>query len=198
MKSPETIRLQQEAEQRLAIITGQQVISEWQPFDKRMYPSMSSPKIDVAVGPYAIDEILEERYTTLQSNERIKYFLKHAREMHLQNLREGGVPQDMVRTEDFDRSNITNPNITNRNARCFIAVEIEGREDRKVVLADIVNTSAMGRVGIIVARTNKVLRIFTGLLHYNWYLGQVGKPHYTSSNVLLLSSEQFDQLLRRS
>lgn len=192
MKSPETIRIQGKTQRLLGNITHQETKGEWQSFDAEMYPTMSSPKIDVAVGPFAIYENLQNRYTELQQMPHIKRFLNEVRQMHLQNMHEMGIPLEMVRTDDFDHEKVTN-----ERARCFIAVEIEGREDRKVVLADIINTAAMGRIGIVVAKTNRVLRIFSGLLHYNWYLGQVEKPHYTSSNVLLVSSQQFEQLLDR-
>ena len=52
----------------------------------------------------------------------------------------------------------------------------------------------MGRIGIVVANSNEVLRIFLKLLHYFYFLKRVDKPSLKSNNVIILSKEQFESL----
>src|SRR5574341_1013118 len=142
-----------------------EIRKEWLPFNRWHDQSISSPMIDIAIGPFAI-------------------------EAHTENLERYNREEELPEFDDF-----LNREFTNTNARCFMAVEIEGREDRKVVLADIIYTSAMGRFGIIVAKSERVLRIFVRLLSYLLFLQRVDKPTFRTKNVLILSSEQFTRLL---
>lgn len=163
-----------------------EIKKEWIPFDKREYPGMSSPIIDIAVGPFATGERRIGEYNELIKELSVVRFLRKAKEFHLENLKNYNIPENYVGLDDFE-----NGSFSNKNARCFFAIEIEGREDRKVILSDIVNTSAMGRVGIIVSKSEKVLKIFCRLLYYQWYLKLAGKPNFIVSNVMILSEQQF-------
>jgi hypothetical protein len=196
MPNVETRRLQTLGVEGLQEIFPQEVRDkpiiikrEWKPFIKRNYPDMSSPIIDIAVGPFATEERLIREYDELLGIDFIKILIDIACAFHFQNLDRFGIPKNLVGLDDFNGNNFTNT-----NARCFFAIEIEGRKDRKVVLSDIFNTSAMGRIGIIVANSNDVLRIFLRLLYYFWFLKRVGKPSLVSSNVIILSKEQFESL----
>lgn len=145
--------------------------------------------IDIAIGPFAIDIQCIREYDTLLTNTNVRQLLRMAREAHIENLERCINRERELQLDDF-----FNGEFTNRNARCFMAVEIEGREDRKVILADIINTSAMGRFGIIVAKSERVLKIFVKLLNYLSFLQSVDKPTFGTKNVFILSSEQFNGL----
>ncbi len=165
-----------------------EIDKEWVPFDRLPHPTISSPIIDIAVGPFAKgDTRYDIEYNNLIRNVAIWELLSRAEMAHMENLRLYNIPAI------FD--NFRNGEFTNENARCFMAVEIEGRKDRKVVLADIINTSAMGRIGIIVAKSDEVLKIFVRLLNYLLFLQSVGKPTFITKNVLILKREQYEDVL---
>jgi len=196
MPNAETRRLQSLGVEGFGKIFPQEVNNkpivikkEWKPFIKRNYRNMSSPIIDIAVGPFATEETLIHEYNELLEIDSIKILIDLACTFHFENLDGFDIPRTLVGLDDFNGNNFTNT-----NARCFFAIEIEGRKDRKVVLSDIFNTSAMGRIGIIVANSKDVLRIFLRLLYYFWFLKRVGKPSLVSSNVIILSKEQFESL----
>ncbi len=70
-----------------------------------------------------------------------------------------------------------------------------GQFSMGIFIADIINTSAMGRFGLIVAKSERVLKIFVKLLNYSLFLQSVRKPTFRTNNVMILSSEQFINLL---
>ena len=83
----------------------------------------------------------------------------------------------------------------NENARCLLCIEIEGTGSRKHCLGDLINASALGRVGILVARSEKMLKAFLRQREYLRFLGSVGKNTLKTDNTLILSTEQFDKCL---
>ncbi|MDD4878576.1 MAG: hypothetical protein PHO02_06085 [Candidatus Nanoarchaeia archaeon] len=166
-----------------------EIRKEWHPFSDQK--NISSPIIDVVVGPLAITTTRINEYNLLFENTRVSSFIQKVIDIHNQNLRENHIPRDVQILDDFREGGYTNP-----NSRSFIAIEIEGREDRKVVLADIVNVAAMGRIGIIVAKNEKVLRIFVRLLYYLYFLQKAGKPTFKTGNVIILTQQQFKNILR--
>lgn len=198
MPNAETLRLQNMGVREFTRTFPSRIIDkdieirkEWLPFNRWHNQSISSPMIDIAIGPFAIETQCVEEYNELLSNTNVRKFLRLALNAHTENLeRCNNREEELPEFDDF-----FNGEFTNTNARCFMAVEIEGREDRKVVLADIINTSAMGRFGVIVAKSERVLKIFVKLLNYLLFLQRVDKPTFRTKNVLILSSEQFTGLL---
>ena len=196
MPNEETRQLQNLSVERLRILFSDRIndtivdiVKEWLPFSGQN--GISSPIIDVAVGPFAIEERMVTEYNLLLERARISSFIRHIVNAHIQNLERYNIPRNVQLLDNF-----TERQFTNENSRCFMAIEIEGREDRKVVLADIVNVAAMGRVGVIVAKTEKVLRIFVRLLYYLWFLQRAGKPTFNTGNVLIITQRQFRDILR--
>jgi hypothetical protein len=198
MPNAETIRLQNMGVREFtrtfpSTIIGKdiEIRKEWLPFNRWHDQSISSPMIDIAIGPFAIETRCIREYDALLTNRNVRELLQLALEAHTENLeRCNNREENLPEFDDF-----FNGEFTNTNARCFMAIEVEGREDRKVVLADIINTSAMGRFGIIVAKSERVLKIFVKLLNYLLFLQSVEKPTFRTKNVLILSSEQFSRLL---
>ena len=75
-------------------------------------------------------------------------------------------------------------------------IEIEESGSRKHCLGNLVNASALGRIGVLVARTDKVLRIFIRQRAYLQFLAGVQKNTFKAANALILSATQFDDCLR--
>jgi hypothetical protein len=85
----------------------------------------------------------------------------------------------------------------NENARCLFCIEIEESGSRKHCLGNLVNASALGRIGILVARTDAVLRTFVRQRAYFKFLAEVEKNTFKTANALILTAVQFDDCLAR-
>jgi len=195
MPNEETRQLQNFSVEKLRLLFPNRInhseigiVKEWLPFCGQS--GISSPIIDVAVGPFAINSRMINEYNLLFENRGVSSFIRDSIILHNQNLNRYNIPRDIQLLDNFSERHFTN-----ENSRCFMAIEIEGREDRKVVLADIVNVAAMGRIGVIVAKTERVLRIFVRLLYYLWFLQRAGKPTFNTGNVLIITQQQFRDLL---
>jgi len=155
-----------------------------------------SPEIDIAVGPFAINpgENLIEEYDELirASKSLIDSFANSFRENSLRYewLRLGKLPEDY--------SSFLSPRASNPNARCFMAIERESEAtSRKHRLGSVVNASALGRIGIVIARNDEVLESLFRLLAYLNFLRRVRKPSFDASNIIIIIRDQFDHTLER-
>jgi hypothetical protein len=163
------------------IYTGEKVEMQWYPF-RGKGRSMYGPIVDVAVGPFATEARYETRYADLLETTRV--FIEYLIEKHNENV-------DLTEKTSF--AAIAH---FNQNARCLLCIEIEETGTRKHCLGDLVNASALGRIGLLVARSPKVLRIFVRQRVYLRYLADVGKNTFKTNNALVLTAEQFDECLR--
>ena len=84
----------------------------------------------------------------------------------------------------------------NENARCLICIEIEESGGRKHCIGNLVNASALGRIGLLIARNETVLRTFLRQRAYLHYLAEVGKNTFKTKNALVLSEQQFNECLQ--
>src|SRR6185312_6607793 len=75
-------------------------------------------------------------------------------------------------------------------------IEIEESGSRKHCLGNLINASALGRIGVLVARTDKVLRIFIRQRAYLKFLADVENNTFKTANALILSAAQFDECLQ--
>ena len=170
-----------------------EIKEEWIAFGGKVLRGMSSPRIDLAIGPFSEGTKHLSEYYELREDPIISKFLEKVKKCHFENLKRHNIPKNL--NKDFSTwDNIEDCKSINKNARCFIAIEIEGRNDRKVVLADIINTSAIGHLGIIVA-TDEVLRIFDRLLYCRWFMKETKMFNFSVGNVFILSKEQFKEIL---
>jgi len=162
-----------------ATFNGTPVRKEWRAFED-VTPSQYSPRTDIAVGPFATGELrLEPAYDELarRSREKLQFLLRCFRE----NIRGRGLAAP---------NNLTALNHYNPNARCFIAIEIEKSGSMKHRLGDIVNATALGRVGIIVPMETGIMESFFRITRYFDMLGLVGKPTFSTRNLLIVTKEQ--------
>ncbi len=133
-----------------------QVETKWRPFigyGRRIY----SPEIDLAVGPYTIGQSCQEEYDQLLDKSR--EFVQSLIVMHNQNV------EGEEETTEFERLSRFND-----NARCFLSMEVERTGSRKHCIGDLVNASALGRIGVIVAREDRTLKTVLRQREYLNYL----------------------------
>lgn len=142
-----------------------------------------SPRIDVAVGPFAIQDGLQLMYEYEQMFHRYSEFIMKLCFIHILNLQSVGIH------EDFD-AKMNKLLYTNQNARCFIAIEIENSVSQKHLMGGAVNCAVLGRIGIAVGYTKKSFLNFLRLYRYFEYLSKVEKLTFDTSNLLILSSKQ--------
>lgn len=128
-----------------------------------------APRLDVAVGPFNIEE-------GNKANEIKNAFVHNAP----QRLK------DLVRSAELRE---------NGNPRCTLAIEVVYSGSSKHILGDITNASMMGLYGFVVASSStfdKLKRIF----EYSKVIKRVGKaPEDLFSNVCVISDEKFLKLL---
>lgn len=155
---------------------------QWRPFLRHGH-QMYSPAIDIAVGPFATEHRYGLRYAELL--EETRPFIERLIAAHNDNV------EDQEERASFNA--IAN---FNENARCFIGIEIENSGSKKHCIGDLVNASALGRVGILVAWSDRVLRTFLRQRVYLKYLADAGKNTFKTDNALVLTVPQFDACLR--
>ena len=115
-------------------------------------------------------------------------FLNRAFEFHQQNL-DVNVYNEIIHP-DFEY--LLNKN---QNARCFLAIEIENKNSKKHIMGSIVNAASLGRVGIGVAFNESTLRTFCRILNYLNFLRRVDKNTYDTTNFIILTVDQLNNLL---
>lgn len=158
----------------------------------RLGREIYSPEPDIRVGPFAQRE--NERYEEEHDKmaEYSKDFIENCIKNHIENSKDSNLPQP--RFELFHGYEAVN-----RNARCFIAVEIETFPwpSRKHVLGSAINAVALGRIGLLIGFDNDSFEMFLRVLKYLHFLESVRpqKPSINFRNGLILSKEQFIEIL---
>lgn len=140
-----------------------------------------SPKIDIAVGPFAINRRYINDYDSQMEDSRI--FIEGLLEKHKSNIKE-------FNGEEL-KLNFDNLKLKNRNARCLLAIEIENNVARKHLIGSSINASALGRIGVMIAWTPEKLRALLKLRNYLGFLEKVGKNTFDTTNLLILNKGQF-------
>jgi hypothetical protein len=141
-----------------------------------------SPRIDLAIGPFATRVCKIDEYDRIMRS-KCKFFnilLKH----HLSNIRSSD-------SYGFDGELDFNTLLhQNTNARCLAAIEIENEVSRKHLIGGAVNASALGRVGIIIGWTPEKHRALIKLRKYLLFLKSVGKNTFKTTNLLIITKNQ--------
>lgn len=148
------------------------------------------PRVDIAVGPFATEQGVSMEYEydllTSKSTALLNLLLTH----HNNNVQNYLQMDEQILDRSLMLRNIASLRHHNRNARCFLAIEIENEVSRKHLLGGAVNASALGRIGIVVGWTESKVNALVRLLAYWNYLGSVEKNTFEASNLLLLSRDQ--------
>lgn len=162
-----------------------EVLTEWSSMSGNS--NVYSPRVDLAVGPFATNRRYIEEYDDLMTESRV--FIESLLFKHNENLAAFNLETENNHFEQlFD---------FNKNARCFLCIEIENKVSRKHLIGGLVNASALGRIGILIPWTPEKLKAFLKLRNYLKFLGRVGKNTFKTANVLILTKDQLDDCLRQ-
>lgn len=155
------------------------MIPEWASMKDEI--GLYSPRLDIAVGPFATTGTFVHEYDELMNTSR--NFITRLLDSHLKNVR--GLDNESYNLS-YDELNQKN-----YNARCLLAIEIENEVSRKHIIGGAVNASALGRVGIFVAWTPDKLKAAIKLSRYLEFLKSVLKNTFDTTNLLILDKNQF-------
>lgn len=158
---------------------------EWSSMRDEYNLSIYSPRLDVAVGPFATHERLGLIYDDMLRNPLIESFLRRLVDFNRVNLDRYG--DGFVLPAPFEEILYRN-----HNARCFMAIEIEHLVSRKHLMGGAINASALGRFGVVIPWSDEKLRAFIKLVRYLHYLRYAEKNTFDTSNLLIITKEQMD------
>ncbi|MDM5187567.1 hypothetical protein QUF99_09615 [Bacillus sp. DX4.1] len=165
-----------------------EVETEWNAMKGERERNIYSPRIDVAVGPFAFNQRYESKYDDMVRDFKSKEFIEQLIRFNHDNLTRHG---------DFVEPHIYEDIIyQNRNARCFMAIEIENKVSRKHLMGGAINSSALARIGIVIPWTNDKLNAFVRLVRYLHYLKLAEKNTFNTTNLLIVTKEQFFDALK--
>jgi len=161
-----------------------------------MSKGIYSPRLDLAVGPFAIEDNVRLNDIYLEMMAQTYLFLNRLVLQHLLNIE--------VVTAEFSNADI-NEAIENKmhelyesniNGRCFISIEIENESSRKHLMGGAVNASALGKIGIAVGHKPEMHNAFLNLYRYFSFLRNVDKPTFNLNNLLIVSSNQLLEITK--
>jgi hypothetical protein len=145
-----------------------------------------SPRLDLAVGPFAKHDGKIYEYNVLQGT--YNKFIQELINLHNSNLSENDTFNDQ---KNF--YSVTNKNI---NARCFLAVEVENKVSRKHLMGSAINASALGKIGLLIAFSNEKFEAIKKLEKYFSFLKDASKNTFNTDNLLILNKDQFLEYLQ--
>ena len=163
------------------IYPAEQIIPEW--VSMRDETGLYSPRLDIAVGPFATTRRFIEEYDDLMDHSR--GFINTLIRLHVRNVRDYDNSSYSVSFKELKEKNY--------NSRCLLAIEIENQVSRKHIIGGAVNASALGRIGILVAWTPEKLKAAIKLRRYLGFLASVGKNTFDTTNLVILNKDQFLQ-----
>ncbi|HZV69902.1 MAG TPA: hypothetical protein VFG10_10175 [Saprospiraceae bacterium] len=167
---------------------GLDVKNEWVAFTG--YHNHYSPRVDIAVGPFSIvagqNQIHD--YNKLVASEEIKKFLIKLYQVHIENI--GLAVHNEITIPNFE-----DLIYKNQNARCFLAIEIENKNSKKHNMGSLINAASLGRIGIGIAYTEKTMKTFIRIMNYLGFLKRAEKNTYDTTNFLIISKTQMQNIL---
>jgi hypothetical protein len=142
-------------------------------------------RVDITVGPFATDRQCIVEYHRLGRTHR--GLLTPLHEQFVANAQTFGATDLVPDLDDLLARN--------SNARCFMAIEIEGSGSRKHIMGGMINAAALGRLGVSLAASEANLRTFLRVRQCMLFLGAVGKNAFDPKNSLILTTHQFAHAL---
>lgn len=169
-------------------LEGLEVKNEWTAFTG--YHNHYSPRVDIAVGPFSIvaGQNQTHVYNQLVATENIQLFIRQLYDIHIQNI--GLEVKNEITIPSFE-----DLIYKNQNARCFLAIEIENENSKKHIMGSLINAASLGRIGIGVAYSEKTMRTFIRIMNYLGFLRRVEKNTYDTTNILIISKDQMQNIL---
>lgn len=162
-------------------------VIEWR---TQMKPGLYSPRVDIALGPFAIEDGLTrtvEHNNLFDNNITI---IEMMAKYHLENLGIINEFQDVDLRQSYINEKVYKLLTTNYNGRCFLAIEIENNVTRKHLMGGAINASVLGKIGIAAGFNEEKHRAFLNLYRYFQFLQEVGKPTFNTNNLMVISTEQ--------
>lgn len=175
------------ADELKQIFPESEVKTEWRAMstEKNIY----CPRVDIAIGPFATTTTCINEYNDMMCTHR--QFLNEIIGFHIQNLGING----SINPEQFLFNYL---NIHNQNSRCFIAIEIENKVNRKHFMGSAINASVLGRIGIIIGWNQDKLNAFVRMKRYFGFLFAHNKSTIDPVNLLILERNQLSRSIRSS
>ncbi|WP_436713730.1 hypothetical protein [Brevibacillus formosus] len=175
-------------DQLKSIFLNEEVQEEWSSMRDEYGLSVYSPRLDIAVGPFATHERLGHEYDSILRRPIVEEFLRILVEYNRINLE---AFDNFVRPPEYE-----DILYMNHNARCFMAIEIEHLVSRKHLIGGAINASALGRFGVVIPWSDEKLRAFIKLVRYLHYLRFAEKNTFNTTNLLIITKEQMDTALQ--
>jgi len=175
--------LHSEFEERFGLETK----TEWR---SKMKRGLYAPRLDLALGPFAIEDGSQKTDEHLDLFHIYKDFFEQLTRIHLENLQIITGQTTPENQNELIARKMNSLEFTNYNARCFIAIEIENNVSRKHLMGGAINAATLGKVGIAVGFNDTKHRAFLNLYRYFEFLHDVGKPTFNTNNLLIISKDQ--------
>jgi len=160
---------------------NENVIQEWDvaknsqdAYTRELY----CPRVDFAVGPFNIDANIDYNNMLIE-----RAYQKYRRLLELLKSRSDSEDKTLE---------------PNENPRCFLVIEVEDKSSRKHRLGSIVNASALGKIGIIVASNQRVFESLVKIRKYLEFLERVRKTRSAPENIIIITRENFRKILREA
>ena len=152
-------------------------------YGEKLPKQIYEPRIDIAVGPFAMNEQLTDQYDYMIYESSL--FLQKMLNFHTQNV-----------SDKFEILTLESLKNTNFNPRCFMAIEVEsGNKDSKYLIGSIINATALGKVAVLVATNDVRFRQVIYINEYIRYLSSLDKNITNPQNLIILSYEQIIEAL---
>jgi hypothetical protein len=185
MGSPDTIQYQKALMRLFDGIFHEDVpqLADWGPFKRT--PEVISPQFDYAVGPFAERKLVfDDEYDELMDeNERLFNLLL---DTHNHNT------QELYFTKPLKFREVK---LHNQNARALILVKIQRKISPDRILGSMLNTSLLGKVGIMVAWDDDKFDAVKDQLDYLGYLYRKKVFGYKPRNLLVFQRNQLLEIL---
>ena len=157
-----------------------------------------SPIIDISVGPFSETRgvLLWQEYDDLVNScgRLIDDMLMEFRGDY-QDFGEGFFEIEERTLPTSHKYFLSTAKGANWNARCFMAIEVENRQNTKHLLGDLVNVSISGRIGVVVGYNSVACETFLRELEYLAYTIEAKKIKFNSRNIIVLGPDQFENIL---
>ncbi len=190
MKKTDLQEYQEELKLKLNQVFSREVAqTEWSSMINERDLFIYSPRIDVAVGPFATENTYAYEYDEFFNNADIQDFLRDLYKANRVNL--GMINDDFVQVPSFE-----DMIYMNHNARCFMAIEIENFVSHKHIMGGAINASALGRIGVVMPWSQEKLRSFVRFVRYLHYLRYARKNTFDTSNLLIVTKEQMETAIQ--
>jgi hypothetical protein len=164
-----------------------EVKSEWAAFKRGRL--QYSPRVDIAIGPFNVEgPNIAHEYDRLVRSRKVRSLINQFYRAHKENIRNHFGQNNEIPTLNRILQR-------NWNSRCLLAIEIENENSRKHIMGSLLNAASLGRVGIGIAFNDTSFNSFKMIWSYQGFLRQVGKNAYDTTNFLIVTKEQADEIL---